>query len=597
MNAHSKHLLRATLIASILMPVASALMPATPAVAADLPLPPRTPAWSWSGFYLGGAAGAAAGTTTFSDPLGPSVFGDKVKAAAFLAGLQVGYNWQVAPRWVVGLQADASYLDSNGNFTCMQPSAAIIGSNCQVSPRVLTSLTGRVGFLVDPLGRTLLYGKGGGAWMGSDISITPNSTNYPKGWNAPDPGDPANGHGNAWGGTVGAGIEHALTPAWSIGLEYDFYRFAAVNVSTPNTISSSGSDDPQTTAATFRTIAGGRSSVTSDMQVLKLALNYRWGQDPRAAWADAPVFGVAAMPVKARPAPILQGWEVDAGTRYWYSSGKEKNTSGNGILTSQLTYSNLTGQSGEFFARVDTPSRVFMKGYVGAGALTGGKATDEDWGDATLFKDGFMVSNSTASGWLNYAAADVGYSVLRDWNYKLGPFVGYSYFRQNMNAFGCTFPVPAGQTCNGGPNNQLIAPNQTILTQDETWQSLRVGVSAVATIWDRWGINGDVAYLPYGQYSGLDTHAQRVPVAFYPQTGTSRGVQAELILTYLVTENLELGIGGRYWAMWTTSGSSTCHGGCGTPGLFTTTPPFAYTASTERFGTFVQASYRFGSSR
>jgi hypothetical protein len=73
-------------------------------------------------------------------------------------------------------------------------------------------------------------------------------------------------------------------------------------------------------------------------------------------------------------------------------------------------------------------------------------------------------------------------------------------------------------------------------------------------------------------------------------------VQAELTLTYLVTENLELGIGGRYWAMWTTSGSSTCHGGCNTsmPGVFTTSPPFAYTANTVRFGTFVQMSYRFG---
>ena len=78
-------------------------------------------------------------------------------------------------------------------------------------------------------------------------------------------------------------------------------------------------------------------------------------------------------------------------------------------------------------------------------------------------------------------AADVGFSVLRDWNYKFGPFVGYSYFRQNTNAFGCSFPVPAGQTCIGA-NNQPVAPNQTILTQDETWQSLRVGVSAVATI-------------------------------------------------------------------------------------------------------------------
>ena len=48
-----------------------------------------------------------------------------------------------------------------------------------------------------------------------------------------------------------------------------------------------------------------------------------------------------------------------------------------------------------------------------------------------------------------------------------------------------------------------------VLTEDETWQSLRVGVSAVATIWDRFGISGDVAYLPYSQYSGLDSHLFR----------------------------------------------------------------------------------------
>ena len=143
--AHSKNLLRATFIVS-------ALMPATLAAAADLPLPPACTGLDVDGLLLGGSAGAAAGTATFSDPLGPSVFGDKVNTAALLAGLQLGYNWQVAPRWVVGLQADASYLDSNGSFTCMQPSAAIVGSNCEVSPRVLASLTGRVGLSYRPAG-------------------------------------------------------------------------------------------------------------------------------------------------------------------------------------------------------------------------------------------------------------------------------------------------------------------------------------------------------------------------------------------------------------------------------------------------------------
>jgi opacity protein-like surface antigen len=199
MNAYNRHLLRATLFVSVLLPAALS-------VAADLPLPPPPPlpAWTWSGLYVGGSAGAAAGTATFSDPLGPSVFGDKVNTAAFLAGLQVGYNWQVAPRWIVGLQADASYLDSIGSFTCMQPSAAIVGSNCEVSPRVLASLTGRVGVLVDPLGRTLLYGKGGGAWMDSDILVTPNNSFRNKDFpDAPLTGAETGAYSKAWGGTVG----------------------------------------------------------------------------------------------------------------------------------------------------------------------------------------------------------------------------------------------------------------------------------------------------------------------------------------------------------------------------------------------------------
>jgi hypothetical protein len=203
------------------------------------------------------------------------------------------------------------------------------------------------------------------------------------------------------------------------------------------------------------------------------------------------------MPVKARSIPIVDGWEVDAGTRYWYSTGTSKNTSGAGSLDSQLNYSNLTGHSGELFARVDTPSEVFVKGYVGAGAITNGKQTDEDGGFVDTSADpsvltAFEVTGSTASGWLKYAAADVGFNVLHDRDYKVGPFVGYSYFHQTMNAFGCAQVVTPGSVC-----DPPYPANQPSITQDDTWQSLRVGVSAVTTIWDRLGINGDVAYLPY----------------------------------------------------------------------------------------------------
>lgn len=213
----------------------------------------------------------------------------------------------------------------------------------------------------------------GAAWIGSDVSISPNNSFSPATFKGATifPGEPTNENANAWGGTVGAGIERALTPAWSLSLEYDYYRFAAADVSTPNTIN-------VTRAAVFSAVAGSTSGLTPDMHVVKLALNYHWGADPGAAWADAPVLGVAAMPVKARPAPTIEGWEVDAGARYWYSTGTSKNTSGSGSLTSRLSYDNMTGHARELFARLDTPSEVFVKGFAGAGAITNGKQTDED---------------------------------------------------------------------------------------------------------------------------------------------------------------------------------------------------------------------------
>src|SRR6476620_7064300 len=194
-------------------------------------------------FMLAGHVGGLVGTSTFSNPYGSSVFGGTVTTPGFLSGLQIGYNWTVAPRWVFGLQADGDYLASNGTSTCMQASGSIVGSNCRERPRALATLTGRLGFVPDPEGRTLVYGKGGAAWSRTDISVNPNNANLAaEGQDgrtfslSGDPviqGDPTSRSANAWGWTVGAGVERALTPAWSASLEYDYYRFNGISVATP----------------------------------------------------------------------------------------------------------------------------------------------------------------------------------------------------------------------------------------------------------------------------------------------------------------------------------------------------------------------------
>ena len=72
---------------------------------------PVPPAWLWTGFYGGVHVGAVAGIANFTDPFGSSIFGDNVTTPGFLAGGQIGYNWE-APNspWVFGLEADLSWL-------------------------------------------------------------------------------------------------------------------------------------------------------------------------------------------------------------------------------------------------------------------------------------------------------------------------------------------------------------------------------------------------------------------------------------------------------------------------------------------------------
>src|SRR5579864_8899113 len=64
------------------------------------------PMWSWTGFYAGPQIGGAVSVANFADPFGSSIFGDKVVSPGFLAGGQIGFNWQVPNSpWVLGVEA------------------------------------------------------------------------------------------------------------------------------------------------------------------------------------------------------------------------------------------------------------------------------------------------------------------------------------------------------------------------------------------------------------------------------------------------------------------------------------------------------------
>src|SRR3974390_261324 len=82
---------------------------------------PVTPLYDWTGFYLGGHIGLAAGRSNWTlEPLGggvpaagsfglyrsPNAFTD---GGSFFEGVQAGYNLVLRNRMVLGIEADGSF--------------------------------------------------------------------------------------------------------------------------------------------------------------------------------------------------------------------------------------------------------------------------------------------------------------------------------------------------------------------------------------------------------------------------------------------------------------------------------------------------------
>src|SRR4051794_15442933 len=151
--------------------------------------------------------------------------------------------------------------------------------------------------------------------------------------------------------------------------------------------------------------------------------------------------------------------------------------------------------------------------------------------------------------------------------------------------YGCTqlagdeVCVPAG----------FVPANVLALAEDDRFNSLRLRVSAQVMLTDRLKLTAEAAYLPWVNFAGQDDHNLRqllVPEA----SASGNGVMLEGILGYDLTDAWNVGIGGRYWA-W-----NMRTGDVGFNFLGSNTPPTFQPGrfSSERYGMFVQTSYRWG---
>jgi opacity protein-like surface antigen len=539
--------------------------------AADPPLPilhERVPVavWSWTGLYAGTHVGGGFGHTQFTrQPAAGSIYGDSVRSPMAMGGVQLGYNWQMpGTAFVLGVEADASVIGSDGTNTCLASSGFFLSANCHVRQSYGGTVAARAGYALGEDARTLLFLKSGVAALNQSVTITTNGL-----W----PISAASSSSTRVGWTAGAGVERAITPAWSVKLEYDYMDFGTERIATPASYL-------QVTPGVNAYIPqpGGTVDARHNAHTVKLGVNLKLGEDSHATW-----------PLRGAIQERTGGAEVEVGTRVWYSFGRHQKdlggTTASGFrdfLVSRLTYT-TSSYSGEAFARVDTDPGVFVKGFVGAGRSASGKMHDEDW---LIFGATVPYSNTLSSPvkeTLAYATFDAGYALFRGANAKVGAFIGYNYLRDNNSAFGCAQIATPNSVC-----TPSIPESTLVITQNNDWHSLRLGINGVVALGNGITLTGDAAYLPYVRFSGVDNHLLRtdVPDTVSKEQGFGQGVQLEALLAYTFNQSFSVGAGGRYWAMWANSDANT--------NIFGTSCPCQTLPSrTERYGGFLQASYKF----
>lgn len=215
--------------------LAGATMAASPSLAADPTYWDQpSPAFNWSGFYVGAHLGAGSSNIRWAYDPGPGTAHHNGSGA--FGGIQAGYNMQY-DSLVFGAEGDISYAGINGNTPCPNPNF-----ECQSRINWLGSARLRAGFAFD---QVMIYGTGGVGFGNVRIQTvdlvgalgTNGQTRTRAGW------------------ALGAGAEFAFADGWSLKGEYMYYDLGRANY----------------------TVDGGANvSARTHVHTGKIGVNFRW---------------------------------------------------------------------------------------------------------------------------------------------------------------------------------------------------------------------------------------------------------------------------------------------------------------------------------
>ena len=214
----------------------AAFLAAAPAMAAEVSmpvkaswLPPVVQPYDWTGLYVGAHLGYSGGRSNWSAPPDLASSLDLYQssdifngAGGYFGGLQIGYDYMLANRVVLGLQLDASFpgfpnrdgISIGGMSIFSTPDIGLASYRENVLH--FGTLRGRVGYAPD---NWLFYATGGFAWTYDQLTLTQladGTTDAPFLWRL--------------GWVAGLGVEWAFAPNWTANVEYLYTKYGNSSV-------------------------------------------------------------------------------------------------------------------------------------------------------------------------------------------------------------------------------------------------------------------------------------------------------------------------------------------------------------------------------
>jgi opacity protein-like surface antigen len=323
-----------------------------PEMAAEMkrtfPVDPLAPGdYDWTGLHLGARVNESLSktdgstTNTATGTVSAPIFGN---TGDWHGGVQVGYDYMLPSRVVLGIEADVS---SGGRKTVNITDASGTSSD-QTNVFDSETVRGRLGYAFDNI---LFYGTGGWAWSSDQFIRTQLTGALNLATAGTD--EAVNTYLGGW--TAGGGVAVAFARNWNAFAEYRYTDYGSTTVSLP-----------------FSQVSTSLANKVSEVDV---GVNYKftWGpaepssapmvyKAPSAAYAGKPPLFVKAPPVS--PAFTWTGLYVGGGGGYGWHVAKGTLTDATGAPLAGYDY-NVNGPFSGVFAGGNYQLGRFVAGIEG----------------------------------------------------------------------------------------------------------------------------------------------------------------------------------------------------------------------------------------